>query len=392
MTSIFSDEQRTSLMDSMTNPESNARKMIEQNADIGMSPDLTTEILNKYATYGANTGIGNIGGGPLVDALNEQYRTVVDKPLRASVGLAVPQLPTIAETLDLDRLTNLEAIQELSGLDAADQLQVLETLGVDSASELSEQPAAASADAPEDFNTPPTIEGRIGIDEMGSAQEGKDIASPTDLSELEVDPRMETFKKFLDENPLVAKQLAESAGAGIGIAVKEIVGRDKTPPAIRAPRPRFQTSRVNVPTIGRSEGGAAGAGTGVPNDPVYQTLSLLGLSDEAIDKFIKTTGDIPESVTDAAIYIGQKLRDAGILEEPGAEKKEDGGTILNRKMFLGGGEIDGPGGEKEDLVPIWASPNEYVVSADAVRRMGGGDLQQGIATLDRINFGDEQYG
>tara|TARA_Y100000593_G_scaffold23210_1_gene46071 strand:- start:29787 stop:30755 length:969 start_codon:yes stop_codon:yes gene_type:complete len=322
MTSIFSDEQRASLMDSMTNPESNARKMIEQNADIGMSPDLTTEILNKYATYGANTGIGNIGGGPLVDALNEQYRTVVDKPLRASVGLAVPQLPTIAETLDLDRLTSLEAIQELSGLDAADQLQVLETLGVDSVSELSEQPAAASADAPEDFNTPPVTEGRIGIDEMGTAQEDQDIASPTDLSELEVDSRMETFKKFLDENPLVAKQLAESAGAGIGIAVKEIVGRDKTPPAIRAPRPRFQTSRVNVPTIGKS----------------------------------------------------------------------DGGTILNRKMFLGGGEIDGPGGEKEDLVPIWASPNEYVVSADAVRRMGGGDLQQGIATLDKINFGDEQYG
>ena len=71
---------------------------------------------------------------------------------------------------------------------------------------------------------------------------------------------------------------------------------------------------------------------------------------------------------------------------------EDGGTVLNRKMFLGGGEVDGPGGEKEDLVPIWASPNEYVVSAKGVRRMGGGDLQQGIAALDRINFGDERYG
>ena len=128
------------------------------------------------------------------------------------------------------------------------------------------------------------------------------------------------------------------------------------------------------------------------DDPVYQTLSLLGLSDEAIDKFIKTTGDIPESVVDASIYIGQKLRDAGILEEPRAKKKKDGGTVHNRKMFLGGGEVDGPGGEKEDLVPIWASPNEYVVSAKGVRRMGGGDLQQGIAALDRINFGDERYG
>ena len=82
MTSIFSDEQRASLMDSMTNPESNARKMIEQNAEIGISPDVTTEILNKYATYGANTGIGNIGGGKLVDALNEHYRNQVDAPLQ----------------------------------------------------------------------------------------------------------------------------------------------------------------------------------------------------------------------------------------------------------------------------------------------------------------------
>ena len=365
----------------MTNPESNARKMIEQNADIGMSPDLTTEILNKYATYGANTGIGNIGGGPLVDALNEQYRTVVDKPLRASAGLPVPELPNIAEILDLERLTNLEAIQELSGLEAADQLQVLETLGVDSVSELSEQPAAASADAPENFNTPPAIEGRIGIDEMGSAQEGKDIASPTDLSELEVDSRMETFKKFLAENPVVAKQLADSAGAGIGIAVKEIIGRDKTPPTIRAPRPRFQASRVNVPTIGRSEGGAAGAGVPMGIMSIASGLgSLLGQ--------MLVSPDDTKQVIAAVEPANQPTSDVSI--DP--IEMEDGGTVLNRKMFLHGGEIDGPGGEKEDLVPIWASPNEYVVSADAVRRMGGGDLQEGIATLDRINFGDEQYG
>ncbi len=174
----------------------------------------------------------------------------------------------------------------------------------------------------EDFNSPPITEGRIGIDELGTAQEGKDIASSTDLSELEVDSRMETFKKYLEDNPLVAKQLADSTGAFMGIAIKELVGEDKTEPVFRAPKARFRTSRVNVPKIG------------------------------------------------AAV----------------------GGTVLNRKMFLGGGEIDGPGGEKEDLVPIWASPNEYVVSAKGVRRMGGGDLRQGIAALDKINFGDEQYG
>ena len=67
---------------------------------------------------------------------------------------------------------------------------------------------------------------------------------------------------------------------------------------------------------------------------------------------------------------------------------QDGGsTVLNRKMFIGGGEVDGPGGPKEDLVPIWASDKEYVVSHEGVKRMGGGDFDKGIAALDRINFG-----
>ena len=64
-----------------------------------------------------------------------------------------------------------------------------------------------------------------------------------------------------------------------------------------------------------------------------------------------------------------------------------GPTVLNRKMFIGGGEVDGPGGPKEDLVPIWASDKEYVVSHEGVKRMGGGDFDKGIAALDRINFG-----
>jgi hypothetical protein len=66
---------------------------------------------------------------------------------------------------------------------------------------------------------------------------------------------------------------------------------------------------------------------------------------------------------------------------------KDGGSLLGRDLYLGGGEITGPGGPKEDLVPIWASDDEYVVSADAVTRLGNGDHSKGIAALDRINFG-----
>ena len=64
-----------------------------------------------------------------------------------------------------------------------------------------------------------------------------------------------------------------------------------------------------------------------------------------------------------------------------------GGSVLGRKLFVGGGEVDGPGGPKEDLVPIWASDEEYVVSANGVKRLGKGSHSKGIAALDRINFG-----
>ena len=63
------------------NQESNAAKFIEQDKELGLSPDVTMEILNKYATYGANTGIGNLGGNKLVEALNEEYRKRIDEPL-----------------------------------------------------------------------------------------------------------------------------------------------------------------------------------------------------------------------------------------------------------------------------------------------------------------------
>ncbi len=82
MTRIFDDEQTTSLVRAMANPESNARKMVEQNQEIGLPSDITTDILNKYATYGANTGIGNLGGSRLVEAINDQYRKKVDAPLQ----------------------------------------------------------------------------------------------------------------------------------------------------------------------------------------------------------------------------------------------------------------------------------------------------------------------
>ena len=90
----------------------------------------------------------------------------------------------------------------------------------------------------------------------------------------------------------------------------------------------------------------------------------------------------PKTPAKAPKYRAPKTVD---LEGMGTIGMNDGGTVLNRKLFLGGGEVDGIGGERDDLVPIWASDKEYVVSANGVRRMGGGNHARGIAALDKIN-------
>lgn len=285
MTRIFDDEQTTSLVRAMANPESNARKMVEQNQEIGLPSDITTDILNKYATYGANTGIGNLGGSRLVEAINDQYRKKVDAPLQQE---------------------SKEAF--LGGL-----AELLAELGKTA-------PSLAEIDA---ASTGMPVEAGTTLTDTVSPIES--LNSPISNAEnplIRPETQIEKLQKYLEENPVVAKQLGESAGTIGGILAKEAIDEDETERVVSAPRPRFQPSRVSTPRIGMSGGG-----------------------------------------------------------------KPPEGSVLGRKLFLEGGEVDGPGGPKEDLVPIWASDKEYVMSHEAVKKVGGGDFDKGIATLDEINFG-----
>ena len=49
----------------------------------------------------------------------------------------------------------------------------------------------------------------------------------------------------------------------------------------------------------------------------------------------------------------------------------------DRNMFMGGGYVQGPGGERDDMVNAKLSNNEFVMTADAVRGAGNGSIQQG---------------
>lgn len=320
MTRLFDDEQSSSLITSMMNPESNASKFVEQGEDIGLPRDVTMDILNRYATYGANTGIGNLGGERLVNALNDEYRKRVDEPLQtnppemflggfiqellASAGQGIGNLG--GSIADLFRSGGAEAAAPTANV-VADMSPV----------ELATKAENLSPAAYEDLMT---TMGETVTSPEGLPKLEVDVPVGESLLATEIEPtRLEKFQKYLDENPLVAKQLM-SSGQDIGKILGQALGggsdRKRSVP-VRAPRPRFQPGAVRTQRIGM----------------------------------------------------------------------EDGGSVLGRKLFLEGGEVDGPGGPKEDLVPIWASDKEYVVSHQGVKNIGGGDFEKGIAALDKINFG-----
>ena len=74
----------------------------------------------------------------------------------------------------------------------------------------------------------------------------------------------------------------------------------------------------------------------------------------------------------------------------------EGGGVLDRKMFkpmLSGGELDGPGGPKDDLIPVMASDGEFMLSKATVDLVGGGNHNKGIAALEKLNNrGNKLYG
>jgi len=70
------------------------------------------------------------------------------------------------------------------------------------------------------------------------------------------------------------------------------------------------------------------------------------------------------------------------------------GKVLQRPMFMPhGGAMHGPGGPKDDLIPVMASNGEYMLSKAAVDAAGDGSHAMGIARLNAFNkAGNKRYG
>lgn len=70
------------------------------------------------------------------------------------------------------------------------------------------------------------------------------------------------------------------------------------------------------------------------------------------------------------------------------------GKALQRPMFMPhGGQMRGPGGPKDDLIPVMASNGEFMLSKAAVDAAGDGSHAKGLARLEAFNkMGNKRYG
>jgi len=187
-------------------------------------------------------------------------------------------------------------------------------------------------------------------------------------------------------------------GAAIGGYLKRDSGGAIAPtitaPTIQAPQ------MPEMDTLGKMM-------TSIENMPAQMAKWYEGLDPQTKQTLNKTLVDIGTSAAEKAVGLGPKSKTvspkAGVpvtrrqmkINPIQGSQYADGGA-LNRSMFapmFHGGELDGPGGPKDDLIPVMASDGEFMLSKAAVDQAGGGNHRKGIARLTAFNnIGNKRYG
>ena len=179
----------------------------------------------------------------------------------------------------------------------------------------------------------------------------------------------------------------------------------RTLPAGNANRRRFQFE-----PIGMNNGGATGKT--LSDADMNQVIEMLAMANSQQGRRISDKDrefysqllegatlsdlDIANLLAQPTTQMGKRISDKDREYQMSLLKGMEGGGVLNRQMFkpmLGGGELDGPGGPKDDLIPIMASDGEFMLSKATVDMLGDGNHSKGIAKLNKINNkGNRMYG
>jgi hypothetical protein len=294
---------------------------------------LAITIINKFGTHPGNTGVGSLIPKDIVDSVRETAGQAVEQAEEAT-GDVFPE--EVKETFR-------------EGVDSL----LPESLGGNP------EPSEMYLGGTPDYSN------------YSNYSNASDFSSPLSVGDL-------YGGTLTTSTPDLEVPLSGQYGAGVG---KDTIGD-----LYGGTLPNAANAVVENASDPAAEGGwfkdAEGELTDAGSSAIKAGTSLLTT---VLSDAIREDPEPPKPVYRAPTFKAQpkQTRFSGI----GPQLAATGGTVLGRQLFLGGGEVDGPGGPKEDVVPIWASDQEYVVSANGVKRLGGGSHRQGIQTLDRINFG-----
>ena len=91
------------------------------------------------------------------------------------------------------------------------------------------------------------------------------------------------------------------------------------------------------------------------------------------DMFFDTFGRYPKNEAELIEFINEADVDVPAVAQGGRIGMYGGGEL----NAIPGGAVSGPGTETSDSIPAQLSNNEFVITADAVRAAGGGDIDLG---------------
>ena len=134
-------------------------------------------------------------------------------------------------------------------------------------------------------------------------------------------------------------------------------------------------------------------------DPMVQSAIVNAGTDLIGEMFKKPArGSLVSTQTLPGNSARRRAAQINIKPIQGSVRNAAHGGVLDRQMFAKnympyGGKITGPGGPKDDLIPVMASNGEYMLSKAAVDAAGDGSHAMGIAKLNRFNqMGNKRYG
>ena len=129
--------------------------------------------------------------------------------------------------------------------------------------------------------------------------------------------------------------------------------------------------------------------------------AMLSAATDVIGEMFKKPAKGSQVMTQTLPGNSSRRRAAQMNIKPiqGSVRNAAQGGVLDRQMFQPsretymGGPMNGPGGPKDDLIPVMASNGEYMLSKAAVDAAGDGSHAMGIANLNRFNeMGNKRYG